>query len=397
MLDIDFTKFFSAWGKAPLRINPYYCLPLRSPKSRCRLCIENCPTKAIEIKEDSVKVIDNQCTGCAICANLCPTGVFEMANFDSHAFLEKAQAHIVRGGAVEKRSTTKIECYKVPFDYSTASSLRLPCLAHITPSLILRILSLGANEIVIRDAGICVVCESKCGDKIAKDAVSKTQEFLKQLGFEQKVFAVTEDVFINNLIFEGERLKDYKYELELTRRQVFSAFKKEAVKSVSNLIEENTIKIAKGKEGLKKSVPKEREKLLKMLAASISASAKAQCKIQINSHIFPTVTINTGCDICQLCSLFCPTDALVIEDTEKGIGITFKVASCTGCSICGDVCAKKVLSLETKETALLDIIEQKVTSVAWFDKSFCVDCGRSFVKTSVNGICDTCLKEKDIF
>src|SRR3989338_6597318 len=102
MLDIDFTKFFSAWGKAPLRINPYYCLPLRSPKSRCRLCIENCP--------------------------------------------------IVRGGAVEKRAAAKIECYKVPFDYSTASSLRLPCLAHITPRLILRILSLGANEIVIRDA-----------------------------------------------------------------------------------------------------------------------------------------------------------------------------------------------------------------------------------------------------
>lgn len=397
MLDIDFTKFFSAWGKAPLRIIPYYCLPLRSPKASCRLCVENCPANALEIKQDSIKVIDDQCTGCAICSNLCPTGVFEMANFDSHAFFEKAQAHIVRGGAVERSSTAKIECYKVPFDYSTASSLRLPCLAHITPSLILRILSLGANQIVIRDAGICDVCESKCGDKVANNTVSETQKLLKQIGLGQKVFIVTEGVSINNLIFEDGRLKDYKDEPEMSRRQVFSAFKKEAVKGVSNLIEENTLTSVRGKEALKKSIPKERENLLKMLAASISTLGKAQCKIQINSHIFPTVTINTGCDICQLCGLFCPTDALVIEDTEKGRGIVFKAASCIGCSICVDVCAKKVLSLETKEISLLDIVEQKTTSIAWLDKSFCMDCGRSFVKTNPNDICDTCLKEKDIF
>ncbi|MBI3399629.1 MAG: 4Fe-4S binding protein [Deltaproteobacteria bacterium] len=425
MINLDITELMAVWGKAPLKINPHQCLPLRSPKSGCRLCVENCPTKAIKLKENSIKVIDDQCTGCGICFNLCPTGVFDMTNFNSHAFAEKAQESIDRDEAI------KLECCKVPFDHSTPESLRLPCLAHITPSLIMRLLSLGANEIKIRDAGICEVCESRRGDRIANDIVPKTQEILKGIGLEHRVCTYIEGISINNLILEGEGLKDYKEEPKVSRRQMFDIFKKETVKGMTGLIQgKDRCKIGKGKEGLKKAVPKERDELLKNLEGLASALQEAKECIAIKnrniikSHIFSTVIINpvrslptekqfasnsnqlpaegaskranNGCNMCQLCHLFCPTDALTLKDTENGQGLVFKTASCVGCRLCVGVCPEEALTLEVKEIFLDDIVKKKEVDLIWFIKVPCTHCGSVFIKTTSEDICDICLKEKGI-
>ena len=110
MLNLNnITKLMVVWGKAPLKINPTQCLPLRYPKSGCKLCVDNCPAMAIEIKQAHIGVIDDQCTGCGICFNLCPTGAFDMTNFDSHTFIEQAQQF------VSKDKNITIECSKVPF------------------------------------------------------------------------------------------------------------------------------------------------------------------------------------------------------------------------------------------------------------------------------------------
>lgn len=388
MLNLDIAKLMAEWGKAPLKINPCQCLPLRSPKSGCRLCVENCPAKAIEIEQDSIKVADTACTGCGACSSLCPTGVFEMTNIDSDSLFERANEPIVRDKMI------KIECCKVPFENSTSQPLRLPCLANITPGLILRILSLGAEEIMTRDAGICEVCESRCGNKIAKYAISRTQELLENLGLKQKVSIITQGVSIKSLVYEGERLRDYKDYPNLSRREVFSVFKKEAIQGVSTLIKrENPLKTAKGKDGLKKTIPKGRNNLLKALEMLSSACQRRT----VTSGIFPVVVINNGCNMCRLCFMFCPTDALALEDTEKGQGIVFKTASCVGCNLCVDICAKGALNLETKEVYMEHVVKRNKETAVWFDKTLCSDCGRIFVKATSEDTCDTCLKERDIF
>lgn len=390
MLDIDITKLAAVWGKAPLKINTCQCLPLRSPKSICRLCVEHCPVAAIELKQDSIKIADNRCTGCGICFNLCPTGVYEMTNLYQDAFLETARHNISKTG------TVKIECYKIPFEYSLPKAVRVPCLAHITPGLILKLMSLGVDEVMIRGAGICAVCESRCGDKIARDTVSKTQKLLEAIGLKKKASITQAGISINNLIYEGERLKDYKDDPNLSRRQIFSLFKKEAKKGVAGIIKnENTLKI-EGKERLKKAMPKQRDNLLKAIEGFSSTFGNRS----ITSSIFPAVTINNGCNMCRLCVLFCPTDALAIEDTEKGAGIVFKTATCTGCNLCVDVCAEKAVALDHKEVFMEDIVKRNKIMLIWFDNVCCSSCGKVFAKIKkikAENICDVCLKERDIF
>ncbi|MBI3753212.1 MAG: 4Fe-4S binding protein [Deltaproteobacteria bacterium] len=385
---IDITKLMAVWGKAPLKIYPHQCLPLRSPKSHCRVCVEQCPAGAIKITQDSIKAADDRCTGCGVCSSLCPTGVFEMTNLDSDSMFARAKGLIAR----DKR--VKIECYKVPFENSLSGTFRIPCLAHITPGLILRFVSIGLNEIAVRDAGICRVCESRCGDNIAKDAVSKTQRLLENLGLQQRLSMITEGISINNLVYEGERLKDYKDDPELSRREIFSVFKKETIQGVSSLIKgESPLKTAKGKDGLKKTIPKGRNDLLKALEVFSSACQKRA----VTSSIFPVVAINSGCNMCRLCFMFCPTDALALEDTENGQAIVFKTTSCVGCNLCVDICAKGALNLETKEVYMEHIVKRNKETVVWFDKTLCSDCGRVFAKIKSENICDTCLKEREVF
>lgn len=397
MLNLNnITKLMAVWGKAPLKINPTQCLPLRYPKSVCKLCVDNCPAMAIEIKQAHIGVIDDQCTGCGICFNLCPTGVFDMTNFDSHTFVEQAQQF------VSKDKNITIECSKVPFECSSHESLRLPCLAHIMPSLVLKLISLGSDEITIRDAGICEVCESKSGDKIAKDTIFKTQELLKNLGFKQKISIITDGISINNLAYEGERLKDYKDEPDISRRQIFSMFNKEVKKGVAGIIKKEPPLKIDGKEKLTKALPKEREELLEILkGASLSLRRDKEKNVSkkgvvLNTSIFPGITIKDGCDMCQLCCLFCPTDALIAESTEKGQGIVFNTAACTACNMCVDVCAQGVLTLKVKETLLDVVIKEKKTNLIWFDRICCSNCGRVFTKKTTEDICDICLKEKEM-
>ncbi|MBI5875349.1 MAG: 4Fe-4S dicluster domain-containing protein [Deltaproteobacteria bacterium] len=387
MLDIDITKLMAVWGKAPLKINPCQCLPLRSPKSGCRLCVENCPTKAIEIEQDSIKVADAICTGCGACFNLCPTGVFEMTNFEPDPFVKRAQE------AITKNKSIKMGCCKVPFDHAGSEFLRLPCLAHITSSLILRLLSAGADEVMIMDAGICEVCESRCGDRIAKHTISKTRNLLENLGLKQKVLIVAKGISINDLVFEGDRLRNYKDDPELSRREIFSIFKKEAKKAVEGIIKKEAPVKIEAKERLKKAAPKERDELIKFFKKHGLLSYKAKT----NSSVFPVVSVNQDCNMCRLCALFCPTDALAIEDTEKGAGIVFKTATCTGCNLCIDVCAEKAITLNHKEVLIEDMVKQNKAMLIWFDKVCCASCGRIFAKIKTENICDTCLKEREVF
>ena len=86
---VSTTQFLDSVTKGELQMIPPVPVP---PKFRgriaynkekctgCRLCIEICPTKAIEFipEEKKVKIFVSRCCFCAQCVDICPAGVLSM-------------------------------------------------------------------------------------------------------------------------------------------------------------------------------------------------------------------------------------------------------------------------------------------------------------------------------
>jgi MinD superfamily P-loop ATPase len=51
----------------------YLCKVDLNQCNSCEICIERCQVKAIEVTDDGVKINNDRCIGCGVCAISCPT------------------------------------------------------------------------------------------------------------------------------------------------------------------------------------------------------------------------------------------------------------------------------------------------------------------------------------
>ena len=46
----------------------------------CSTCITVCPPDCIEVRESSIKIIEEECIDCDLCVYICPIDVLEQTN-----------------------------------------------------------------------------------------------------------------------------------------------------------------------------------------------------------------------------------------------------------------------------------------------------------------------------
>jgi formate hydrogenlyase subunit 6/NADH:ubiquinone oxidoreductase subunit I len=51
------------------------------------------------------------------------------------------------------------------------------------------------------------------------------------------------------------------------------------------------------------------------------------------------------CNGCQMCAFFCPTGALTKIEQEDKLGVAFKLALCTNCRLCQEICYRDGVTL----------------------------------------------------
>ncbi len=273
------------------------CVREASPFSTCNICIENCPENALEIKNRKVN-INSHCNSCGDCIPSCPVNAIE-------GIVEKRK---VIGDTLLFLDNTKISAKELLYYYHKG----------------------------IRKIGI-----------IDKDLTPSWKSALEDVN----------KVLVEMDRFKIEITKDIKHpepeEQALSRRELFSFFKKESISFITKLTPA-TWRFNHKNYSLEKMYPEWQ---------------------------FYSIEINKNkCNLCQACFKLCPTK---VFDVGNGL-ITINDIHCVDCKLCEDVCKEKAINVTNK----IKRTESNVNTV--FQKT-CSKCEKHFLSwKDEDDICFIC-------
>lgn len=132
--------------KLPVEVRPDMCLR-RFRNHACRRCIECCPASAMD---DNLDIDAGLCTGCGVCAVVCPAGVFSVQE------LSIPEGRVVFSCAVN-----------------------VPCLGYLDAKTLFAAALAGEVEV---SAGGCGECRYKKGWAVAEDSIRRANLVLGGIG-----------------------------------------------------------------------------------------------------------------------------------------------------------------------------------------------------------------------
>lgn len=355
------------FSQAPLESNPGQCLRLRHKKSTCRLCLENCPTDAIGF-DDSLEINYSLCQGCGICANLCPTGVFELTGLSYESLLAR----------LKSRSNVEFTCSLLAQE---KAFFNVPCLGYLNEAVLTGVIANGGQAVRL-NIGQCKNCNFAPGLRAGIKSLRQANRILALFGIPGKISASAKE----------PELK----ETELySRRDFFSYLRGETqsrLAAAAEAVNGERGMTAKTKVTLEPILPKKRSLLLehiKKLGEPVTDRAKA------DDLPFARVEISGQCNGCGMCVTFCPTGALKSYEEGDRQVIDFSLGHCLACNLCGDICPEGAIAYATYISPY-DLVTDGTKILIEHRKSVCLRCGQSYVGEYGSKVCPNCSKEKGL-
>lgn len=324
------------------------CLKFLSKYDTCDRCINICPKGAINIDKKSKQFNINHslCSRCGLCANTCPTGVFEFKYTKFNDLLISINQAISSHKKIIfacERFLESTDLHDLPY------LINIPCIGILDYSLLTHILLLNPQGFTVYSD--CNKCKNRKAYDYFFDLYKEVSEFLsafnksnRQVSFKNK--------FIRTEIAINEEKSNKHNSCNLTRRELFKYYRNHLVsttkKSLSLIKNEQSYLSAKI-DIQKKRLPQRRILFfndIKKLEISESG------KLLMRSFSFlKSINIDyTLCNLCSICYILCPTGALneKSEIDENGIyrkkGITINHKKCINCNFCINICPKKAIN-----------------------------------------------------
>ncbi len=287
----------------------------------CRLCVEACPRKALDVEGGRVVLDKMACDGCGLCVSACPR---EALAFPGYAPAQlAAQVEVLldptltdlwpRGILFVCRNSAASLAKQAQREGGVPAGwlpVTLPCLGMVLPAWILACLARGAHAVALAP------CPGRCPfaqDKTIAGRAAYVQELLHHLG-------------------------------DLPDRV-------SVVKALSEL--PPLPETAPHPETVSSSLP----------VVPVTPATSAQVHVHLGqvagtlsdiafSHPhapFGLIRVTDGCTGCGVCAAACPSEALVLEHANGRLRLSFEAALCTACAQCLPACPEKaqgVLELE---------------------------------------------------
>jgi ferredoxin len=313
-----------------IRVNPHQCTRVRHRRSTCTRCADACPTHAITW-QDSLKVESDKCIDCGICVTVCPTGALEAQAPTNVELAGQIKSRLTENQSVTFACSRYLETTRA----ASAQVIQVKCLGRLDESILFGAIADGAQSVTLLD-GACAECPHAIGRTIAAQTAQRTNALLAAFGVAAQV------------VFDARRLAQAETKPSsatpadgLSRRAFFDFLRRETIKvtavTVSGVLgSQETPASAEAKLPVGKlptRVPAKHQLLLTELR-KIGKPVTAEW----SGGTWAQFGFNEKCNGCQMCAFFCPTGALTKIEQEGKLGVAFKLALCTDCRLCQEMC-----------------------------------------------------------
>ncbi len=354
-----------------LVVKPELCLRSYHKKSSCRLCSERCPAGAISLGE-SLRIDHDLCSGCGVCVNLCPTGVFHLRDLPYESLL----AQVKEGEVAE---------FTCSLSASNESSLKVPCLGYLNEAVFVGAINYGAQAVKL-NVSRCKGCQHALGLRVAVESMKRANRILALFGLPRRVVASASNLDDNHSFGESQLY---------SRREFFSHLQGETQRRVATAIEgmdSDRETVAATRATLEPKMPMKRALLLeniKKLGKPVTGQTRS------DGLPFAQVKISDGCDGCGMCATFCPTGALrSYEEGDRQV-IDFNLGYCFACGLCAEVCPQASIAYSASLNPW-DMVNDGRTILMEHSKSTCVQCGQTYIAALGRRLCLNCQKKTEM-
>lgn len=349
----DIMEMMNALETKAIITAPTRCVAVRNRHSSCRKCADVCLADCITIDKNELEIDAGACVACGACVAVCPTQA--LISVDP---MEEELAAAVADTTRATDGVTVIACARKaarqtgdPDKYSV-----VPCLARMDEMLLVELAARGIRDIHLVD-GTCRTCKYRAVVPAIDDTVASARELLATVG--------SDAVITRSDDFPPEaKVADLHKAVGAARREFFTStghYAKDVAKSAAEKVVNDKLRQLK----LQKEEQSLREKLGVKAGAGKMPTIEASRNLAILdamtrigepvepemfTRIFGDIQIDPEvCNGCNMCVMFCPTDALRKSldkhPDETRAYVEFSMADCTQCNLCADACLKKCIEI----------------------------------------------------
>jgi len=381
MLPLDpsqLTAILERFHTVAVRVLPERCLNRRHKESGCTLCLA-CPTGAVTAAGTSVQVNPEACVGCGLCASVCPTEAFMVGG--------PALADLVRMAAEWRGRQLEAACPQRSALNETSTEadavVRLPCLAWLSPALMVALLANGVTRLWLDDSH-CSQCPLGTVNEAIVRAVRDAEALLEPFGRERAIV-------LASLHRAATATKRHVPVLDArqptySRRDLFGALRRAAAQTAVAVMDQALPPTPS--RSLEPHLPAQRALLTTALSRLGTAAALPNVVVDLP---LGQVVVGDECTACGLCAKLCPTGALGVVQDEKWYTVDFRATRCLGeaCRLCRLICPVKAVTMSLR-TPLADLLREVPTVMRSGELVPCSGCGAPTARRGDEAVCHAC-------
>jgi len=339
---------------------PERCLNNRSADEFCRLCVDACPERAIELVEEGIRFDAERCHECALCVIECPTDAFTHAGY--------AATRLVAAAA--GREELDIHC-QFSRSERDPDALLIPCHGILEGHQFVGLHAAGVRRIRLHGLEGCEACPSRVGERRLDVAMAKRTDG-------PEIVKIT-----NGKTGGGEAVAGAEVDRRGFMGRMGKGMAYAAMHTLPGALQADSERhFSPGQHGLlAKHLPGRQR-----LALDLLAQGRAEVAW------FYQLQADDGCDLCNICSFACPTGSLAIDESDGKRRLMHRPAACVGCGLCLSLCPHRALRFSAVDQGLLR--QGGSVTLREQEQQRCVSCGAGFA--GGGELCPRCAQEQAI-